>query len=64
MTSKSRTAVDKRKSSAYLQRGMSEEISHEDVLLAQYMDKIQKAPPVRKERCDMTRLSSVIKTSI
>lgn len=50
MTSKSRTAVGKGKSSTYFQRGMSEEISYEDVLLAQYMNEIQKAPPVRKER--------------
>ena len=50
MTSKSRTAVGKGKSSVYFQRGMSEEITYEDVLLAQYMDEIQKAPPVRKER--------------
>ena len=50
MTSKSRTAVGKGKSSVYFQRGMSEEISYEDVLLAQYMNEIQKASPVRKER--------------
>nr|XP_058965970.1 doublecortin domain-containing protein 1-like [Pocillopora verrucosa] len=40
----------KGKASVYLQRGMSDEISYEDVLLAQYMDEIQKSPPVRKER--------------
>ena len=50
MTSKSRATVGKGKSSVYLQRGMSEEIPYEDVLLAQYMDEIQKTPPVRKGR--------------
>ena len=48
MTSKSRAS--KGKTSVYFKRGMSEEISYEDVLLAQYMDEIQQAPPVRKER--------------
>ena len=48
MTSKSRAS--KGKASVYLKRGMSEEISYEDLLLAQYMDEIQKAAPVRKER--------------
>lgn len=48
MASKSRTS--KGKASVYFKRGMSEEISYEDVLLAQYMDEIQKAPPVRKDR--------------
>lgn len=48
MSSKSRAS--KGKASVYFKRGMSEEISYEDVLLAQYMDEIQKAPPVRKER--------------
>ena len=48
MTSKSRPS--KGKASVYFKRGMSEKISYEDVLLAQYMDEIQKAPPVRKER--------------
>ena len=48
MTSNSRAS--KGKASVYFKRGMSEEISYEDVLLAQYMDEIQKASPVRKER--------------
>ena len=48
MTSTSRAS--KGKASVYFKRGMSEEISYEDVLLAQYMDELQKAPPVRKER--------------
>ncbi|XP_020620493.1 uncharacterized protein LOC110058236 [Orbicella faveolata] len=48
MSSKSRAS--KGKASVYFKRGMSEEISYEDVLLAQYMDEIQKVPPVRKER--------------
>ena len=46
MASKSR----KGKASVYLQRGMSDDISYEDVLLAQCMDEIQKGSPVRKER--------------
>lgn len=54
MASKSRTA--KGKASVYFQRGMSDEISYEDVLLAQYMDEIQKAPPVRKERLDIYKI--------
>ena len=48
MASKSRSS--KGKASVYFRRGMSDEISYEDVLLAQYMDEIQQAPPVRKER--------------
>ena len=50
MNSKSRSLVSKGKSSVYFQRGMSEEISYEDVLLAQYLDEIQKSSPVPRER--------------
>ena len=51
MTSESRDrAAGKRKSSVYFKRGISEEITYEDILLAQYMDEIQRSPPVRKGR--------------
>ena len=49
MTSESRPA-GKGKSSVYFKREMSEEITYEDILLAQYMDEIQRSPPVRKGR--------------
>ena len=49
MTSKSRPPIGKGKSSVYFQRGMSEEISYEELLLANYLDEIQKSSPVGKE---------------
>ena len=48
MATKSR----RRPKSAYLQRGMSGQISYEDILLAQYMDQIQKDSPTREEKYD------------
>ncbi|EDO37720.1 predicted protein [Nematostella vectensis] len=37
----------------YLQRGMSEEISYEDILVAQYMNQIEKSPPKSKRDRDV-----------
>jgi hypothetical protein len=31
-----------------MQRGMSDIISYEDILVAQYMNQIEKSPPTRK----------------
>jgi len=33
-----------------MQRGMSDLISYEDILVAQYMHEIEKSPPTRKSK--------------